>query len=66
LQHVSVFTLKPGQALSVYVDKGDGKGPSLFTGDPKSIVFTNHEVITLEIQPPIIAPPPAFTFPSGV
>ena len=65
-QHVSVFTLKPGQALSVYVDKSDGKGPSLYTGDPKNIVLTNHEVITLEIEPPIVTPPPAFTFPSGV
>jgi hypothetical protein len=65
-KHVSVFTLKPGQALTVYVDAGDGKGPALYTGDPNSIVLRNHEVITLEIQPPIIAPPPVFTFPSGV
>jgi hypothetical protein len=65
-KHVSVFTLKPGQALTVYVDAGDGKGPQLYTGDPNAIVFRNHQVITVEIAPPIIAPPPAFTFPSGV
>jgi hypothetical protein len=50
----------------VYTDAGDGKGPKLYTGDPRNIVLTNHEVITLEIQPPIVAPPPVFTFPSGV
>ena len=65
-KHVSTFTLTPGQALTVYVDANDGKGPQLYTGDPKKIVLTNHQVITLEITPPIVAPPPTFTFPSGL
>jgi hypothetical protein len=65
-KHVSVFTLKPGEALLVYTEiAGDGKGPSLYTGDPNNIVLRNHEVITLEIEPPIQAPP-TFTFPTGV
>jgi hypothetical protein len=65
-RHVSVFTLTPDQTLVVYVDHADGKGPQLYTGDPKKIVLTSHEVITLEITPPIVSPPPTFTFQSGL
>jgi hypothetical protein len=64
--HVSTFTLTPDQTLKVYIDLQDGKGPQPYTGDPKAIVLKSHEVITLEITPPDVTPPPAFTFPSGL
>jgi len=64
--HVSSLTLGPGDKLVVYIDKQDGKGAQLYTGDPKAIVLANHEVITLEITPPTVTPPPAFTFQSGL
>jgi hypothetical protein len=64
--HVSTITLTPEQKLAVYVDLQDGKGPQLYTGDPKAIVLKAHEVITLEITPPEVTPPPAFTFTSGL
>jgi hypothetical protein len=64
--HVSTITLTPEQKLVTYIDKGDGKGAQLYTGDPKAIVLANHEVITLEITPPEVTPPPAFTFTSGL
>ncbi|HXM73557.1 MAG TPA: hypothetical protein VN940_10045 [Candidatus Dormibacteraeota bacterium] len=63
--HVSTLTLGPGDKLVVYV-KEEGKDPVLYTGDPKAIVLKNHEVITLEITPPTVTPPPTFTFPSGL
>lgn len=65
-KHVSTFTLTPDQTLVIYVDAGDGKGAQLYTGDPKKIVLRTHEVITLEITPPAVSPPPAFTFTSGL
>jgi len=65
-KHVSTFAIQPGQKLVVYVDAGDGKGPQLYDSDPKKIVLTSHKVITLEITPPTVSPPPAFTFPSGL
>ena len=64
--HVSVFTLTGDQKLVVYVDLNDGKGPQLYTGDPAAIVLKSHEVITLEITPPTVNPPPKFTFPAGL
>jgi len=64
--HVSKFILTPDQQLVVYVDLGDGKGPQLYTGDPAAIVLKAHEVITLEIGPPTVNPPPKFTFQSGL
>lgn len=64
--HVSSFILTPDQKLVVYVDLGDGKGPQLYTGDPAAIVLKAHEVITLEITPPLVNPPPKFTFQSGL
>jgi len=64
--HVSTLTLTPDQKLVVYVDKGDGKGPQPYTGDPSKIVLLPHEVITLEITPPTVTPPPTFTFPAGL
>ena len=58
--HVSTFTLTPDEKLYVYVDAGDGKGPQLFTGDPKTIVLSKHEVISLEITSGTPTTPPAF------
>jgi hypothetical protein len=64
--HVSSFTLTGDQKLVVYVDLSDGKGPQLYTDDPSAMVLKPHEVITLEITPPEVNPPPKFTFPSGL
>jgi hypothetical protein len=64
--HVSSLTLIPDQKLVVYLDLQDGKGPQVFTGDPKTVVLKSHEVITLEITPPDVNPPPSFTFTSGL
>jgi len=64
--HVSEFTLAPTDKMVIYVDKGDGKGAQVYPGDPKAIVLTSHEVVTIEITPPDVNPPPAFTFPSGL
>jgi hypothetical protein len=64
--HVSSLTLGAEDKLVVYIDKLDGKGAQLYTGDPKAIVLANHEVITLEITPPTVNPPPSFTFQSGL
>ena len=65
-KHVAQFTLQSGDAMIVYIDYGDGKGPQVYTGDPRAIPLKSHEVITLEITPPDVNPPPAFTFPSGL
>jgi hypothetical protein len=64
--HVSTITLTPQETLVVYVDLGDGKGPHVYAGDPKSIVLKPHEIITLEITPPAVTTPPPFTFASGL
>lgn len=64
--HVSTFTLTPDETMKVYIDLGDGKGAQLFTGDPRTIPLKSHEVITIEVTPPDVNPPPAFTFPSGL
>ncbi|MEO8744436.1 MAG: hypothetical protein ABI334_00025 [Candidatus Dormiibacterota bacterium] len=64
--HVSTITLTPDEKLVVYIDLGDGKGPLPYTGDPKTIVLKSHEVITLEITPPAVTPPPPLTFTSGL
>ena len=58
--HVAQFALKSDQKLVIYVD--EGTGPHLYTGDPRAIVLKSHEVITLEITPPDVNPPPSFTF----
>jgi hypothetical protein len=63
--HVSSITLTPDQKLVVYVTE-EGKTPVVYTGDPNAIVLKAHEVITLEITPPDVTPPPSFTFPSGL
>jgi hypothetical protein len=64
--HVSTLTLTPDQKLVAYIDLQDGKGAQVYTGDPKSIPLKSHEVITLEITPPEVTPPPDFTFTSGL
>ena len=68
--HVSTLTIGPDQTLAVYVDLGDGKGPQLLDGDPSKIVLKNHEVITIEIGPPLYDPKnghfPQFTWPQGL
>jgi hypothetical protein len=62
--HVSTFTLTADQKLVIYIDDNDGKGPQVFTGDPKTIQLKSHRVITLEITPPEVTPPPAFSWTS--
>jgi Domain of unknown function (DUF4190) len=63
---VSTLTLTPDEKLVVYIDLQDGKGPQPYKGDPNAIILKSHEVITLEITPPAVTPPPAFTFTSGL
>src|SRR5215831_4606508 len=63
--HVSTLTVGSGQSMQVYIDLGDGKGATLFEGDPSTIVLKNHEVITIEITPPTVTPPPTFDWKSG-
>ena len=64
--HVATFTVTPDETVAVYVDKQDGKGGQPYTGDPSKIVLASHEVITIEITPPAVTPPPSFTFASGL
>ncbi len=63
--HVAAFALTPDQKLVIYIDLQDGKGPQPYTGDPRAIQLKSHEVITLEITPPDVNPPPSFTFPQN-
>ncbi len=63
--HVASFTLTAGEKLYVYIDASDGKGPQLFTGDPKTIVLAKHEVISLVISSDTTpTPPPTFNWSS--
>lgn len=64
--HVSTIALTPDEKMVVYIDLQDGKGAQVYTGDPNAIVLKAHEVITLEITPPTVTPPPPFTFASGL
>jgi hypothetical protein len=57
--HVGTITLSSGQSVVAFVDG------QKYTGDPRGIVLVEHDVIQLEITPPIIDPPPPYTFPSG-
>jgi hypothetical protein len=63
--HVGTLTLSGTQKLAVYIDLGDGKGAAPYSGNPRGIVLQNHEVITLEITPPSVNPPPSFSWPAG-
>jgi hypothetical protein len=58
--HVGAITLTPGQTLVVFVDG------QRYTPDPRSIPLIQHEVIQIEISPPTIDPPPAYTFLPGL
>jgi hypothetical protein len=64
--HVSTMTLSGGQALVVYIDQDDGSGPRLYRGDPQKIALKPHEMITLEITPPALDPPPVYAWPAGL
>ena len=62
---VAQLQVTTGQQVFVYVDLQDGKGPTLWDGDPNSIELKSHEVITVEIAGAATTPP-AFTFTSGL
>jgi hypothetical protein len=59
-RHVGTLTLTAGQSLVAFVD---GKR---YEQDPRGIPLKSHEVIQLEISPPTIDPPPAYTFAPGL
>jgi hypothetical protein len=63
--HVSTFTIGPDDKVVTYIDLGDGKGPTVYDGDPRAIVLKQHEVITIAINPSSGFKPPPFSFPSG-
>lgn len=63
-KHVATFTITPEQQIVTYIDLGDGKGAQPYTGDPRAIVLKSHEVITIEIAPPDLNPPPSFDWKS--
>jgi hypothetical protein len=62
---VSTLTVGTGQQEFIYTDLHDGKGPTLYEGDPNNIPLKAHEVITIEIAGSATTPP-AFTFTSGL
>ncbi|HET9410416.1 MAG TPA: hypothetical protein VFO75_00905, partial [Candidatus Dormibacteraeota bacterium] len=62
---VSTLTLATGQQMFIYVDLQDGKGPTLYQGDPNNIPLKAHEVITIEMSG-ASSPPPPFTFTQGL
>jgi hypothetical protein len=57
--HVGTITLSAGQTVVAFVDG------QRYDGDVRGIPLIAHEVIQLEITPPLVDPPPAFNFPSG-
>lgn len=61
--HVSTIALGSDQRLAVYVDSGNG--PKAYSGDPATIVLEDREVITLEVTPPTVEPPPGYKWPPG-
>lgn len=66
--HVATFTLQPGDKIVTYIDLGDGKGATVFAGDPRTIPLKSHEVVTVEIvkSGDKETTPPSFSFPSGL
>ena len=66
--HVATFTLQPGDKVVTYIDLGDGKGPTVFEGDPRTITLKSHEVVTVEVVKAgdKAVTPPSFSFPSGL
>jgi hypothetical protein len=63
-RHVSSLTLSEAEKLVVFIAP-DGGAPRAFAGDPASIVLKEREVVTLEISPPAVSPPPQFEWPDG-
>lgn len=63
--HVSTLTVGTGQQMVVYIDLSDGKGPTVFEGDPSTIQLKAHEVITIEIVSGKPYTPPAFDWKSA-
>jgi Domain of unknown function (DUF4190) len=59
-RHVGTITLTSGETLVVFVDG------QRYDRDPRGIPLVSHRVIQLEITPPTIDPPPAFTFAPGL
>ncbi len=57
--HVANLALTPSQTLVVFLD-GQRYG-----GDPRSVPLRPHAQITLEITPPLVDPPPAYSFPAN-
>ena len=57
--HVATLTVGSDQTLVAYVDG------SIYTGDPRSIPLKSHTQVVLEIQPPAVNPPPAYTWDSN-
>lgn len=59
---VADFKISGDQKLVTYID---GKAqPDGF--DPSKIKISPHEQIVLEITPPVVDPPPSYTFPQGL
>jgi len=61
-KQVANFTISGDTKLVVYID---GKVQPDGT-DPTKIPLKNHEQIVLEITPPVVDPPPSYTFPAGL
>ncbi|HEY8643326.1 MAG TPA: hypothetical protein VIO84_11255 [Candidatus Dormibacteraeota bacterium] len=59
---VADLKLSGDEKLVVYID---GKAQPDGT-DPAKIPLKNHELIVLEITPPVVDPPPSYTFPAGL
>ena len=53
------FKAGSGQEIVAYVDG------QKYTGNPRDIVLKSHEQIVIEVTPPVVDPPPSFTFPAN-
>jgi hypothetical protein len=51
--------IAPGHSVRAYVGKDH------YSGNPRDILLTPHELITLEYGPPWVGPDASFIFPSG-
>ncbi len=52
------FKAAGGQEIVTFVDG------QRYSGNPRDIVLKAHEQIVLEVTPPLVDPPPSFTFPA--
>lgn len=59
---VTTIKLAPDDKLVTYID--GKRQPDGF--DPNTIKITEHEQIVLEITPPLVDPPPSYTFQQGL